>query len=287
MYAITGVTGHVGSATARELLAAGAQVRAIVRSAEKGRAWSELGADVAVADFTDATALAAAFTGCRGAFVMLPTIPTAGDADHRSMADSIAAAVEHSGVPHVVALSSVGADLPEGNGPIRWLHHLERRLRETGATVTAIRSPHFQEKVETVLGAAIGAGMYPVFGDSADVPTPMAATRDVGAAAARSLISPPRASEVVDLEAPSYTERQVARMLGALLGAELQVVTIPRPGWLDALTGAGVPPQLAEELVGLYDAESRGLLQPRGDRRHRCTTELEDTLRQVVPAAVA
>lgn len=287
MYAITGVTGHVGGATARELLTEGAPVRAVVRDPGKGRAWSELGAEVAVADFTDRTALAAALTGCRGAFVMLPTIPTATDADHRGMADSIAAAVADSGVPHVVALSSVGADLPEGTGPIRWLHHLESRLRGTGATLTAIRSPHFQEKVETVLGAATGAGMYPVFGDSADVPTPMAATRDVGAAAARSLLSPPPAGEVVDLEAPSYSERQVAEMLGAVLGTALRVVTIPRPGWLDALTGAGVPPLLAAELVELYDAENRGLLQPRGDRRHRCGTELDDTLHQVVHAAIA
>jgi uncharacterized protein YbjT (DUF2867 family) len=286
MYAITGVTGHVGGATARVLLAAGAPVRAVVRDSDKGRAWAELGADVAVADFSDRTALTAALAGCRGVFVMLPTIPTFTDADHRSLADSIASAVATSGVPHVVMLSSVGADLPEGTGPIRWLHHLENRLRETGAVLTAIRSPHFQEKVEAVLGAATSAGMYPVFGDSVDVPTPMAATSDVGAAAARALTSPPPASEVVDLEAPSYTERQVAERLGAMLKTAMDVVIIPRPGWLDALTSAGVPPQLAAELVELYDAEDRGILQPRGDRRHRCTTDLDQTLRQVVQTAV-
>lgn len=287
MYAITGVTGHVGGATARVLLGAGAQVRAVVRDSAKGRAWAELGADVAVADFTNRTALTAALAGCRAAFVMLPTVPTFTAADHRSMADSIAAAVATSGVPHVVMLSSIGADLPEGTGPIRWLHHLENRLRETGALLTAIRSPHFQEKVEAVLGAATGAGMYPVFGDSADVPTPMAATRDIGAAAARALTSPPLASEVVDLEAPSYTERQVAEMLGAILQTAMDVVIIPRPGWLDALTSAGVPPQLAPELVELYDAENRGILQPCGDRQHRCTTGLDETLRRVIQTAIA
>jgi uncharacterized protein YbjT (DUF2867 family) len=82
--------------------------------------------------------------------------------------------------------------------------------------------------------------VYPVFGESADVPTPMVATHDVGAAAARALTSPPAASEVVDLEAPSYTERQVAERLGALLGTALDVVTVPRSGWLDALASAGV-----------------------------------------------
>jgi uncharacterized protein YbjT (DUF2867 family) len=282
MYAITGITGHVGGAAARALLTTGAPVRAVVRDVEKGKDWADRGAEVAVADLTDGTALAAAFAGCDGAFVMLPTDPRFADADHRRMADTIAAAVADSGVPHVALLSSIGADLADGNGPIRWLHHLENRLRGTGVVLTAIRSPHFQEKVETVLDAARGAGLYPVFAESADVPVPMAATRDVGGAAARALTSPPAASEVVDLEAPEYTERQVAESLGGLLGSTLRVVTVPRAEWFDTLTGAGVPPLLATELVALYDSADSGRLQPRGDRRHRCTTELGETLRRVL-----
>lgn len=282
MYAITAVTGHVGGAVARELLTAGAPVRAVVRDPAAGETWSDRGAEVAVADFADPASLSAALAGCHGAFVMLPTIPTASDDDHRRMADSIAAAVAASGVPHVAVLSSIGADLPDGTGPIRWLYHLEHRLGDTGSVVSAIRSPHFQEKVEPLLGAAIGAGVYPVFGDTPDAPTPMAATRDVGAAAARVLLAPPTASEVIDLEAPAYTERQVAECLGEALGRPLEVLTIPRAGWLDALIGADVPPLLAAELVELYDAEHRGLLQPRGDRRHRCTTPLDETVRHVV-----
>lgn len=286
MYAITGITGHVGGATAELLLAAGEPVRAVVRDAAKGRAWADRGADIAVADLADQVALTAALTGCDGAFVLLPTLPTGTDTDHRGMADSIAAAVAASGVPHVVMLSSISADLPAGNGPVRWLHHLERGLSGTGARLTALRAPHFQEKVEEVLGAALGAGLYPVFADSADVPTPMVATRDIGAAAAEALLAPPAASEVVDLDAPAYTERQVAGALARLLDRPLDVVPIPRPGWADALAGAGVPPLLAAELIGLYDAANSGILQPRGDRQRACTTPLEETLQQVLRAAV-
>ncbi|MEV6488213.1 NAD(P)H-binding protein [Actinoplanes sp. NPDC051633] len=208
MYAITGITGHVGGAAADALIEAGAPVRAVVRNRDKGAAWQGRVTEVAVADFTDRTALTAALTGCRGAFVMLPTVATFTDADHRRMADSIAAAVAASGVSQVVMLSSIGADLAEGNGPIRWLHHLETGLRGSGAVLTLIRSPHFQEKVEDVLGAVRGAGIYPVLGESADVPVPMVATRDVGAAVAHALTAPPAVTEVVDLDAPAYTERR-------------------------------------------------------------------------------
>jgi uncharacterized protein YbjT (DUF2867 family) len=277
MFAITGITGHVGGATARALLAADAPLRAVVRNP----ASSGLGADVAVADFTDRTSLSAAFAGFAGAFVMLPTVPTFTDADHRRMADTIAAAVEAADVPHVVMLSSVGADLPDGTGPIRWLYHLEQALGATGAPVTALRSRHFQEKVEEIMDA-VGAGVYPVFADSPDVPLPMVATHDVGEAAARALLSPPTSSEIIDLEAPAYTERELAAALSTLLHTDLKVVTIPRPAWLSTLTEAGVPPALAAELAELYDATNSGILQPRGTRRLPCTTPLDQTLRQIV-----
>ncbi|WP_229074525.1 NAD(P)H-binding protein [Actinoplanes sp. DH11] len=273
MYAITGVTGHVGGAAARALRAAGRPVRTVARDAAKG--------DV-VADLTDTAALSKAFAGCDGAFVLLPTVPPFTDAAHRELADSIAAAVRDSGVPHVVMLSSYGADLPDGTGPIRWLHHLENGLRATGAAVTAIRSPHFQEKVETVLDAATGAGVFPVFADSADEPIPMVATRDIGAAVADALSSPAGTSEIIHLEAPEYTERQVAEVLGELLGTPLRVVTVPRAGWLAAFTDAGLPPLLAAELVALHEADADGLLLPRGDRAYSCGTGIEETLRQMV-----
>lgn len=287
MYAITGVTGHVGSATASELLAAGEPVRAVVRDPAKGEAWSRQGATVVVADLGDRGALTDALRGCLGAFVLLPTMATGTDVDHRHLADAIAGAVQDSGVPHVALLSSIGADLPEGTGPIRWLHHLEKELRETDVMLTGIRSCHFQEQVETVLGAALEASVYPVFGDSADVPTPMVATRDIGSLVAGSLLAPPPASEIIDLDGPQYTERQIAEELAAVLGRPLQVVTIPRPEWVDAMVDAGVPQQFAEELAGLYDAEQRGVLQARGDRQHTCATEIEETLRHVVQASVA
>ncbi|WP_049556273.1 NmrA family NAD(P)-binding protein [Nonomuraea sp. SBT364] len=287
MYAITGVTGHVGGAAARELLARGAAVRAVVRDEAKGAAWSRAGAEIAVADFGDRAALAEAFRGCRAAFVMLPTDPALADADagHRRLADSIAGAVLGSGVPHVVMLSSIGAELAEGTGPIRWLHHLENRLRKTGVTLTAIRPPHFQEKVETVLGAARELGVYPVFADSADVPTPMVATRDVGAVVAEALSAPSPVEEVIGLDGHHYTERQVAEELGNVLGRPLEVVTVPRPEWAGLMARAGVPPEFAEELAALYDAEGRGILRPGGDRRVTCATELGETLRRLVKTA--
>src|ERR1700690_1051884 len=72
MFAITGITGKVGGAVARSLLAQGQKVRAVVRDAEKGRSWSAQGCDIAIASVEDATALTKAFHGVEGVFLMTP-----------------------------------------------------------------------------------------------------------------------------------------------------------------------------------------------------------------------
>jgi uncharacterized protein YbjT (DUF2867 family) len=58
MYAITGITGQVGGALARALLAANKPVRAVVRDQEKAKAWAEQGCEIALANMNDTDALA-------------------------------------------------------------------------------------------------------------------------------------------------------------------------------------------------------------------------------------
>jgi Predicted nucleoside-diphosphate-sugar epimerases len=72
MYAITGVTGKVGGATARALLAAGQSVRAVVRNVDKGQVWRNLGCEVALATIEDEASLSVAFQRAEAVFVLVP-----------------------------------------------------------------------------------------------------------------------------------------------------------------------------------------------------------------------
>ncbi len=280
MYVIAGATGRVGSATARSLLVAGATTRVLIRRPATADAWQERGAETRLAALGDRDALGDALEGCSGFFVLLPFDLTVDDLD--SYADTliaaIAGAVTDQRVPHVVMLSSGGADLVEGTGPITGLHRLERALRETGTTVTALRSGHFQEKVSDVLAVVRDAGIYPVFAASGDVPHSMVATHDLGTVAAQSLLLPPATSEAVDIIGPAYTEREVAAALGDALGRKLDVQPLPESGWVGALLDAGFRPHVAESLAELYRADEQGLLAPRGDRRVQVSTSIETTI---------
>ena len=72
MYVIAGVTGHVGSAAAKELLAKKKPLMVIVRDAKKGEAWSKQGAQVAVGSLEDSAFLTQALNGADGFFVLTP-----------------------------------------------------------------------------------------------------------------------------------------------------------------------------------------------------------------------
>lgn len=285
MYVVAGATGRVGSATARHLLAEGAEVRVLVRDETRAEQWTRQGAEARVVDLGDRAALGDAITGCDGLFVLLPFDLTVDDLDAYADAvtASVAGAVADSGIPHVVMLSAGGADLPEGTGLITGLHRMEQALRTTGAVVTALRSGHFQEKVGDLIEAA-RAGVYPVFAASADVGVPMVATRDLGATAAAALLSPDAASASIDVRGPVYSEREVAAVLGAALGRELEVVVLPEDAWAPALVDAGFRPHAAEGIAELYRADGRGLLAPRGDRAIDVTTPIEDTIAGLIAA---
>ena len=65
MYAITGITGKVGGEIARNLVADGQSVRAVLRDQAKGAAWAAKGCEVAIAEMENAEQLAAVFSSCR------------------------------------------------------------------------------------------------------------------------------------------------------------------------------------------------------------------------------
>lgn len=285
MFAVAGVTGHVGSVVAAELLAAGEPVRVIVRDAQKADPWIRRGAQAAVADFADRARLAEALRGARGCFVLLPSDPgdPEPDATQARFVDAVAGAVADSGVARVAMLSSLGGQHAEGHGPVRHLHRLENRLRATPAAVTVVRCCHFQEKAAEVLPAARNAGVYPVFAASADTPVPMVATRDIGGVIAAELRG--GAAGTIHLLGPSPTEREVAGELGALLGRTLDVAVLPREAWEPTLVEVGVSPAMAEQLAELYQAADAGLLQPEdGATVRMAATPVVDTLRTLVPS---
>jgi uncharacterized protein YbjT (DUF2867 family) len=284
MFVIAGATGHVGGVAARELLAHKQKVKVIVRDPAKGREWSSLGAELASGKIDDAAFLTGALKGASGFFTLLPADFSATDvfASQKRLADTIAASVKQSGVPLVVLLSSLGADLATGTGPIKGLHYVENALRATGTKLVSIRAAYFQENLAQSVGPAKQMGMFFNFMPSRDAAMPTVATKDIGALVAKTLVSPPAKSENVDLIGPSYTVGQLVEKLGAAVGKQLQIVDIPPQGHVEALTKAGLPKPFAEEFAEMYSAFGTGKVTPKGDRVVHGTTKVDEVIAALV-----
>ncbi len=250
MYAVAGVTGHTGKVVAETLLAAGKSVRVVVRDAAKGAEWAARGAEVAVADLGDPAALAAALQGTEGAWLLLPPRVAPGFAAYqRELGAALVEGVRRGRPGHVVFLSSIGAQLPAGTGPIAGLHPVEQGLRavaaETGIAVTLLRAGYFMENLGGSLGA-LAQGVLPGFVPT-DLPIDMIATQDIGAQAAELLLEGGAGVQVVELGGgPGYSMADCAEALSELTGKAVAAIEAPLDSMVETLTGFGFPADLAE-----------------------------------------
>ena len=130
MNVILGATGNTGSIIANFLLLKSKKVRVVGRHPERLQRFVEKGAEAFTADLSDATALTKAFSGAHAAYLLLPPVKSREAQGQES--DAIAKAVNKSGLRYAVHLSSYGAQVPEGTGPVAGLHSSEQKLNEIG-----------------------------------------------------------------------------------------------------------------------------------------------------------
>jgi uncharacterized protein YbjT (DUF2867 family) len=193
MYAITGITGNVGGAVARTLLAEGHSVRAVVRDAAKGQVWSDLGCEVAIAEMEDAAALTRAFTGARGVFVLPPPNfdPTPGFPEAKAVIDAVSRALVAARPARVVCLSTVGAQATQSN-LLSQRTLMEQALSALTLPVAFLRPAWFLDNLAWDIAGAREQGVFASFLQPLDRPIPMVAARRFRSP--RCSISPVRAS---------------------------------------------------------------------------------------------
>ncbi|HEX2689241.1 MAG TPA: NmrA family NAD(P)-binding protein [Kofleriaceae bacterium] len=286
MYVIAGVSGHTGSVVANTLLAAKQKVRVIVRDAAKGAAWRDKGAEVAVADIADQAALTQALTGATGAYLLLPPpgwTQTNLAADRTTKTRALLGAVRAARPGHVVLLSSIGAELSEGTGPIKSIHVVEQGLRESGVPATFLRASSFMENWDALLqGAIAGGALY--YGLAEGVKLAQVSTEDIGKTAAQLLLEGPTGVRVVELTGPAdLSLEDVAATLSKVAGKSINAVSVPPAAMVQAVIGQGASSELAEGLGEMVGAINRGAIRFHGTPI-RGTVTLEQHLRTQLAA---
>jgi uncharacterized protein YbjT (DUF2867 family) len=233
MFAITGITGQVGGVVARTLLAAGKNIRAVVRDTAKGETWARQGCEVALAPMDDPDALRAAFAGTEGAFVLLPPNfdPSPGFPESRHIIAALRKALEGAQPGRLVALSTVGAQATSEN-LLTQLSLMEQALGTLPLPVTFLRPAWFMENAAWDLPPARDTGVIPSFLQPLDRKLPMVGTADVGRVAAELLQESRKGNRVVELEGPRrISPNDIAASYAHLLGRAVSPRAVPRDTW--------------------------------------------------------
>jgi uncharacterized protein YbjT (DUF2867 family) len=233
MYAITGITGKVGGAAARTLLSAGHRVRAVVRDADKGRFWSDLGCEVAIAEMEDAEALARAFTRVTGVFILPPSNfdPEPGFPEAKAVISAVRQALDATRPARVVCLSTIGAQAAQSN-LLTQRTLMEEALSTLPLPVTFLRPAWFIDNVSWDVPQARDQGVISSFLQPLDKAIPMVATADVGRVAAELLLQGWSGKRVVELEGPErVSQNGIAAELSKALHRSVRAEAVPRENW--------------------------------------------------------
>lgn len=285
MFVVLGATGNTGSAVVETLLSKNQPVRVIVRSADKGAGWKAKGADVAVASLDDVPALAKAFEGAKGVYLLVP--PNYGAvawlADQRQRMDRAAEAVQKSGVEHVVLLSSVGGHLHGGTGPIRAASYGEQVLGCHAKRLTILRPCYFMDNWAPVIGAAKAQGVLPTF-IAPQAKIPMISTKDIGRIGAERLMTGGYGKQIVEMAGPEeYSPDQAASALSQILGKTVTAQHAPISAVVPTFKSFGFSDEAARLFEEMYSAFSKGAIgYEHPDKLVRGTVTLDDALRTMV-----
>lgn len=283
LYVVTGITGQVGGAVANTLLNGGKTVRAVVRDAGKGDLWAARGCEVAVAEMSDSVALANAFQGAEGLFLLMPPNFDPGlDFPQSRLLSAARAALEKAPPEKVVYLSTIGAQATQEN-LLSQHGFAEQLLAQLPIPITFLRPAWFAENFRWDLPSAREKGFIHSFLQPLNKPFPVVATSDVGFLAGELLQERWSGSRTVELEGPQrVTPNEVAETMANIIGRTVRAEVIPRASWEELFKAQGM--KNPQPRIRMLDGFNEGWIEfesgIKGSRKGR--TGLEEALERMI-----
>ncbi|MEJ6981527.1 NmrA family NAD(P)-binding protein [Pedobacter sp. P351] len=261
-YIVTGSLGHISKPLTQQLIKAGHEVTVISNNPDNSAAIEKLGASAAIGSVEDPEFLLNAFKGADAAYTMVP--PFFGSSNWKQQIADVgknyAEAIKSAGIKHVVNLSSIGAHMPEGCGPVSGLYQVEKALNALEEVHVKHLRPgfyfyNFLNNAGMVKYMGIIGGNY-----GADTEMLMADPKDIAEVAAQ---------ELLDLSFTGKSNRyiisdersthEIARVLGqAIDKPDLTWVDFTDDATLGAMLQNGLPEDNAKNYTEMGTAIRSG-----------------------------
>jgi len=261
-YVITGSLGNISKPLAERLVAASHSVTVISSKADKVAQIEAIGANAAIGSVEDIDFLTKTFSGADGVYTMVP--PNFGSGNWKKyiagIGENYAAAIKAAGVKNVVNLSSMGAHMPDGCGPVSGLFFVEKALNGLdGVNVKHLRPgffyPNFLGNIGMVkhmgiIGANYGEGSKLV----------LVHPDDIAEAATEELLGLTfKGKSYRYITSDEKTTNEVAAILGNAIGKpELPWIDLKDEDLLAGLLQAGLPEEIAKNYVEMGAAMRSG-----------------------------
>jgi uncharacterized protein YbjT (DUF2867 family) len=288
-YVITGSLGNISRPLVEGLVAKGKTVSVITSKADKVAQIEKLGANALVGDVNDAAFVRDAFRGAEVVYTMIPPLWQTNDwrGDQNRIADHYVAALSENRVSYVVNLSSVGAHLDHGCGPVDGLYDFEQKLNAIpGLHVKHLRPSFFYHNFLAQIPMVKGAGILGAnYGGNHTLF--LVHPRDIAQAALEELLDLNFTGSSVRYIAGDEREgKEIAAVLGKAVGKELPWVEFTDEQQLQGALGAGLSEEVAQQYTQMGHALRDGSMQE-DMRKHRpafSPTKLEDFAREFAQA---
>jgi len=255
---ITGSLGNVAKPLAQQLISEGHDITVISSNENKKNEIESLGAKAAIGSITDLHFLTETFEGADSVFLMTPPIISEKNIIENTVnaGKNYAEAVRKTAVKRVVMLSSVGAESPVENGPIKAIYHIENLYSELeNVSVNFLRAGNFYinffNDIPLIKTAGIIGGNY-----SPEVEVPLVHPGDIAKAAAEELVKPSSEQKIRYVVTDYRKAGDFAKALGSAIGnPDLPWVEFTDPQAYEGMIQAGLP----EEMAKLYEEMGRGI----------------------------
>lgn len=260
-YVITGSTGHISKPLSEQLIKAGHNVTIISSNHDKVKQIEDLGAKASIGSVEDVAFLTKTFEGADAVYTMVPPKWDAKDwkAYIHSIGKNYAAAIKAAGVKKVVNLSSIGAHMPKGCGPVSGLYYVEQELNALeGVDVRHLRPAYFYYNLLGNIGMIKHMGI--IGGNYGDITLPMVHPNDIAAVAAEELLKLDfKGKSIRYIAGDECNTNEIAKVLGNAIGKpDLQWVKFKDEDALNGILQAGLAQDIAENYVEMGTAMASG-----------------------------
>jgi uncharacterized protein YbjT (DUF2867 family) len=264
-YAITGSAGHISKPITIELVKAGHELTVITSSKDRVKQIESLGAKAAVGSVEDILFLTKAFNGADAVYTMVPPVINVQDwkGHIEQVGKNYAEAIKTNNIKFVVNLSSIGAHLTEGAGPVTGIHRAEIALNALkDVNIKHLRPSYFYYNLLATIGLIKNMGIIGNNYGFSEKKFSLAAPADIAAVATQALLSLNFTGHSIQyIASDEVSTDEIAAVLGKAIDKPgLKWVTFTDEQALQGALQAGLPEELAKNYIEMGHALNTGKL---------------------------